>query len=84
VNEPEDAEDLVDLRVAWEERLAHDHLGKDAADRPHVERCRVVPRAEQDLGRAVPERDDLQGNRFIGPSISSDVDETEEEGSRTS
>ena len=38
---------------------AHAHLGEDAPDGPHVDRGRVVPRAEQHLGRAVPQRHDL-------------------------
>ena len=56
---PENAEDLIDFRVAREEGRTHRHLGKDAAHRPHVDRRIVVARAQQDLGRAVPERDDF-------------------------
>lgn len=56
---PEDPEDLINLRVTGEERLTHDHLGKDAADRPHVNARRVVTRAEEDFGSAVPESDNL-------------------------
>ncbi len=62
---PEDPEDLVNLRVAREEGLPHRHLGKDAADRPHVDRSAVVARTEEDFGGAVPERDDL-GGRGVG------------------
>jgi hypothetical protein len=61
-NSPEDPEDLVNLRVSWEEGLPHDHLGKDASHRPHVERGRVVPRAKQNLGSPVPERNNLGGH----------------------
>ena len=57
----EDLEDLVDLAVAREERLARRHLRVDAADTPHVDARAVLPAAEQDLRRAVPERDDLVG-----------------------
>lgn len=56
---PEDPEDLINLGITGEERLAHDHLGKDAADRPHVDARRVVTRAEEDFGGAVPEGHDL-------------------------
>lgn len=50
---------LVDLRVAREERRSHDELGEDAADRPHVDWRAVMPRTEQDFGRSIPKRDDL-------------------------
>ena len=41
---PEDLEDLVDLRVPWEERMAaHAHLGEYASDGPHVDSRRVMP-----------------------------------------
>jgi hypothetical protein len=44
---PEDLEDLVDLRVTGEERVALErHLGEDAPDRPHIDCCRVVPAPE--------------------------------------
>lgn len=58
---PEDLEDLVNLRVAREQRLAGAHLSKNAANRPHVDAGRVLAAAEQDLGRAVPQGDDLVG-----------------------
>lgn len=58
---PENLENLVNLRVAREERLARAHLGKDAADGPHVDARRVLAAAEENLGGAVPERDDLVG-----------------------
>mmetsp|Transcript_12080 Transcript_12080/g.30515 ORF Transcript_12080/g.30515 Transcript_12080/m.30515 type:complete len:653 (-) Transcript_12080:267-2225(-) len=53
----EDVEDLVDLAVAGEERAAADHLRKDAADGPDVNGRGVVLGAQEDLGRAVPQRD---------------------------
>ncbi len=40
-------------------RLPHE-LGEDAADAPDIDRGRVVRRAQQHLGRAVPERHDLR------------------------
>jgi hypothetical protein len=55
----EDLEDLVDLGVTWEQRLAGGHLGENAANGPHVDTSRVLATAEQDLGRAVPESDDF-------------------------
>jgi len=51
---PEDFEDLVNLRVAWEERFPRAHLGEDAADRPHVDAGGVLPATQQNLGRSVP------------------------------
>mmetsp|Transcript_36102 Transcript_36102/g.93777 ORF Transcript_36102/g.93777 Transcript_36102/m.93777 type:complete len:558 (-) Transcript_36102:101-1774(-) len=62
----EDVEDLVDLAVAGEERAAADHLRKDAADGPDVNRRGVVLGAQEDLGRAVPQRDHLVGVRAHG------------------
>ena len=61
---PEDLEDLINFRVAGEERLASAHFSEDAPDGPHVDAGRVLTTAEQDLGGAVPERDDLVG---VGP-----------------
>ena len=55
----EDLEDLINLRVAREERVARHHLRHNRPDRPHIDRARVLLRAEQDLRRAVPERHDL-------------------------
>jgi hypothetical protein len=56
---PENAEDFVNLRVARPQRLAVDELGEDAANGPHVHGGRVRALAEQDFGRAVPQRDHL-------------------------
>ena len=55
----EDLEDLIDLGIAWEERLAGRHLGEDAADRPHVDASRVLTTTEKNLRCAVPESDDF-------------------------
>lgn len=57
----EDLEDLINLRVTREERLASSHLSEDAANRPHVDTSRVLATTEQDLGCAVPESDDFVG-----------------------
>lgn len=55
----EDLEDLVDLRVAWEERFPSCHFGEDATDAPHVNTSAVLPAAEENLRRAIPESDDF-------------------------
>ena len=58
---PEDAEDLVDLRITWEQRRAHCHFGKDAADRPHIN-CRViVTGAKEHFRCTVPQCHNLVG-----------------------
>jgi hypothetical protein len=43
LDSPEDAEDLVNLRVAREQRTLHGHLCKDASYTPHINSCAVVP-----------------------------------------
>uniref|UniRef100_A0A147BDZ8 Putative secreted protein n=1 Tax=Ixodes ricinus TaxID=34613 RepID=A0A147BDZ8_IXORI len=58
---PEDAEELVNLRVAVEERPLVDHLNEDARDAPNVNGGGVAGRAEQYLRGPVPERDNLVG-----------------------
>lgn len=55
----EHAEQLIDLRVALEQRLARCHLSEDAADGPDVDGARVALGSQQDFWSAVPERDDL-------------------------
>jgi hypothetical protein len=61
---PEDLEDFVNLRVAREQRLPRAHLGENAADGPHVHTRRVLPAAQQNLGRAVPQRHDLDMSAY--------------------
>jgi len=51
----EDAVKLVNLRLAGKQRLLHEELGKDAADRPHVDGRAVLLGTEQQLGRSVPQ-----------------------------
>lgn len=65
----EDLEDLVNLGVAGEQRLAGGHLGENAADRPHVDTGGVLATTEQNLGSAVPESDD-----FVGVSAERDTE----------
>ena len=59
----EDLVQLVDLALAREHRALGDHLDEDRADRPDVDGRRVRLRAEQDLGRPVPQRDDIVRER---------------------
>ena len=54
VHIPEDLEDLINLRVAGEKRLACAHLGEDASNRPHIYTSRVLATTEQNLRGAVP------------------------------
>ena len=56
-----DAEELVAVLLAGEERLAGRHFGEDAAYGPHIDSRAVLRRAEQHVGGAVPERNDLVG-----------------------
>lgn len=48
---------MVTLLAAVEDGLAGEQLGEDAPDGPDVDCLRVVARAEQQLRRPVPERD---------------------------
>jgi len=60
----EDFENLINLRIAHEKRSPLDHLCKDAARRPQINTQGVSLLAEEDLGAAVPECDDLVGVGF--------------------
>mmetsp|Transcript_56948 Transcript_56948/g.180181 ORF Transcript_56948/g.180181 Transcript_56948/m.180181 type:complete len:344 (+) Transcript_56948:281-1312(+) len=62
----EDVQELLQLRVAREERGLARHLRKDAPHAPHVHGGGVVGGAEQDLGGAVPQGHDLVGVGFDG------------------
>ena len=52
----EDAVDLVNLRLALEQRIFAQQLTHDAPEAPHVDSGAVKPLAEEQLGGAVPER----------------------------
>lgn len=52
---------MVDFVAALEEGLAGEEFPEDAADAPGVDRGGVAGRAEEELGRAVPEGDDELG-----------------------
>ena len=58
---PENLEDLIDLAITREQRFLRRHLREDAPDGPHVHAGAVLAAAEEDLGRAVPQRDDFVG-----------------------
>lgn len=60
-HQAEDALQLVLVGGAGEERAAGIHLGHDAACGPDVDAGVVGAAAEQNVGRAVPQRDDLVG-----------------------
>ena len=55
---------LVGRRLVGEQREAQQHLGDDAAERPHVDSDRVLGGAEEELGRAVEERADVEDVRL--------------------
>eukprot|EP00047_Mylnosiga_fluctuans_P014408 m.38260 g.38260 ORF g.38260 m.38260 type:complete len:353 (+) comp5492_c0_seq3:83-1141(+) len=56
---------LVQIGCARKVRRAHLQLGLDAADRPHVDRGAVAPRAEEQLGAAVPDCHGLAGQAAV-------------------
>lgn len=57
---PKDLEDLVNLRVTWEERVSlEEHLCHYRADRPYVDGCRVLPCAKQNFWGSIPQCHDL-------------------------
>lgn len=64
----EDFEDLIDFRVANEERLLLRHLSKDAASGPQVDAKRVLSLTEQDFRAAVPESHNLVSVSLDGQS----------------
>mmetsp|Transcript_17223 Transcript_17223/g.48053 ORF Transcript_17223/g.48053 Transcript_17223/m.48053 type:complete len:299 (+) Transcript_17223:627-1523(+) len=55
----EHVEQLSDLVVTGKQRAPADHLCKDAANGPHVDRCGVVLCTQQNLRGAVPQGDHL-------------------------
>mmetsp|Transcript_8403 Transcript_8403/g.20962 ORF Transcript_8403/g.20962 Transcript_8403/m.20962 type:complete len:271 (-) Transcript_8403:490-1302(-) len=65
----EDLVQLVRLVLAGEDGLAHQQLGKDGAHAPHVHLGPVLLRAQQQLGRAVPQRDDAVGEPRVLPLL---------------
>ena len=62
VGRAQDAQDVVQLVqvvLAREDGPVREHLGQDAAYRPHVDRLGVTFGVEHDLGRAVPARSNV-------------------------
>ena len=57
----EDAENLIDFRVTRPEGLLVHHLSKDGTHGPNINRGGVLAGAQQDLGGAVPQGDNLMG-----------------------
>jgi hypothetical protein len=55
----EDLENLINLRITWEERLSGAHLCKDTTNRPHVNTSGVLATTKQDLWGSIPQGDDL-------------------------
>lgn len=56
---PEYPKELIDLGVAVEEGSLGDHLCKDAAQTPHVDRAGVPRGTQENLGGTIPKSDDL-------------------------
>lgn len=65
-HDAEDADDLVLVGGAGEQRPPRVHLGHDAARRPDVDAGVVRPAAQQHVGRAVPQRHHLVGEGVDG------------------
>lgn len=63
-------EDLVDLRVPYEQGFPLSHLCEDAPYRPYVDRSWVLFGSQQDLRGPVPKSDNLVGVRFDGKTKS--------------
>ena len=61
-------EQLVNVRPSGEEGHAGGHFGKDTSDGPDVYCGGVSVSAKQELGRSVPEGNDLVGVGPIGES----------------
>lgn len=60
-HDPEDANDLVLVGCAREQRPTGKHLCHDASGRPYVYACVVRPATQKNVGGAVPERHYLVG-----------------------
>ena len=59
-NYPHDVEQLILVIPSPEEGDARDHLCKDTATRPDIDGGAVRSRAKEDVGSAIPQRDDLR------------------------
>eukprot|EP01139_Manchomonas_bermudensis_P006700 Amastigsp_a177868_6.p3 type:complete len:150 gc:universal Amastigsp_a177868_6:966-517(-) len=56
----EHSKELVDVRLAHKQRPHVQHLTKDAASGPNVDRKAVHSRAKEQLGRSIPPSSDLR------------------------
>ena len=68
-HEPEDLEQLVFVRGSGEQRATGEHLRHDAAGAPDVDAGVVGAAAEEDVGRAVPQRHD-----FVAEGVNRDAE----------
>ena len=59
----DDAEELVDVGLATEERVVEEELRTNAPTPPHIHRVRGLPTPKQQRGRAVEARGDLGRQR---------------------
>ena len=59
--DPEDAEELIDLRIPAEKTLFVGQLEEDAADRPGIHSRVVLLHPQQDLWGSVPKCDNFVG-----------------------
>lgn len=57
--------ELIERGCAGEHGRAEQHLAQNASNTPHVDAFRVLGRGEQDLGRAIPSRGHVLGERRI-------------------
>ncbi len=57
--------ELVDVVLAWEERLALEHLGEDATGTPDVDLDVILLPGEHDLGCTIVPRRDVAGHLRI-------------------
>lgn len=67
----ENSEQLVDLAISREQRVARQHFCEDAAQTPDIYGRGVVAGAKQNLGRAVPQGDDLFNTKIWVSQINS-------------
>lgn len=59
-HQPEDPEELVNLRVSVKQRLLGSKLSKDGAGAPDIDRGGVPGRTQKDLGSSVPQGHHLE------------------------
>ncbi len=62
----QNAFELIERRGSRKNGRAEEHLAQDASHTPHVHSLGVLGRGEEDLGRAIPTRGNVLGERWIG------------------